>query len=55
MKKPHAKRLLKTVQKLKSDADSNEREKTAPINALVENNESVSGNLDKPENKRVSL
>ena len=57
MKKPHAKRLLKTVQMLISeskDTDSNEREKTAPINALVENNGNVSA-AGEPENKRVSL
>lgn len=57
MKKPHAKRLLKTVQMLNSeskDTDSNEREKTAPINALVENNGNVSA-AGEPENKRVSL
>ena len=57
MKKPHAKRLLKTVQMLNSeskDTDSNEREQTAPINALVENNGNVSA-AGEPENKRVSL
>lgn len=57
MKKPHAKRLLKTVQVLNSeskDTDSNEREQTAPINALVENNGNVSA-AGEPENKRVSL
>ena len=57
MKKPHAKRLSKTVQMLISeskDTDSNEREKTAPINALVENNGNVSA-AGEPENKRVSL
>ena len=36
------------------DTDSNEREKTAPINALVENNGNVSA-AGEPENKRVSL